>query len=357
MVQCMAGDDTLRSFYSCPERVRPFDGQLKPSFQGFLRETHAGVTPEQCHFYHTLDLSNGEMVEGGWDLRGYEGAYLGHLSFPGQRVIEFGPASGYLTFWMETQGASVTAFDLAPGLPPDLVPLPEVDLEAHARSGAETARRVRNSWWYAHTRRRSGARAVYGDIYNLPSDIGRYDVSTFGSILLHLERPFAALREAARITDQAMVITDLLPDIIFGDERNSFVEFNPGDESGNLVNWWRISPGAAARMLRVLGFPEVEFHYFEGFYRPDHDPKRPAEKRFMFSAVGRRKPGLPPREPPPAAALEVDRRVRETVPVITVENYNDAHGRLNTIHRSLAWKLAKPFRLVFPPRGPGGTSP
>ena len=353
----MAADDPLRSHYPVPEKAQRFEGQLKPSFQRMLCDLHAEVTAEQCHFYHTLDLGGGEVVEGGWDLRGYEGAYLGHLSLPGQRVIEFGPASGYLTFWMEAQGATVTAFDLAPGLAPDLVPLPGVDLEAHARSGAETARQVRNSWWYAHARRRSSARAVYGDIYALPSDIGRYDVSTFGSILLHLERPFAALREAARITEQAMVITDLLPDLVFGGEHNSFVEFNPGEEEANLVNWWRISPGAAAKMLRVLGFPHVEFHYFEGFYRPHHDPGQPAEKRFMYSAVGRRKAGLPPREPPPAAALEVDRRVRVEVPVITVENYNDAHGRLNTIHRSLAWKLAKPLRLVFPPRGPGGTNP
>ena len=53
--------------------------------------------------------------------------------------------------------------------------------------------RVRNSWWYSHQRLGSHAQVVYGDIYRLPSDIGRFDVATFGSILMHLSRPFAAL--------------------------------------------------------------------------------------------------------------------------------------------------------------------
>ena len=47
------------------------------------------------------------------DLRGREDSYLGRYDFNGKRVLEFGPANGGLTFWMEQQGAEVVALDLS----------------------------------------------------------------------------------------------------------------------------------------------------------------------------------------------------------------------------------------------------
>lgn len=352
--------DALTSFFGKPTTLRPFAGQLDAAFQRQLQEAHAGVAAEDCHFYHTLELGNGEVVSGGWDMRGNAHRYLGHVQYRGLRVLEFGPASGYLTFWMEEQGADVTVLDLPPGHPPDLVPLPGIDLEANARSGSVTAEQVRNSWWYAHRRRGSKAKAVYGDIYRLPPDLGRYDVSTFGSILLHLGNPFGAMREAARLTDKAMVVTDVLPPILYGAEGNSFLEFNPGNESSNLVNWWNFSPGAIRKMLVVLGFPQVDFYFFEQAYHARHDPGAPLVKRYMYCAVGQRAAGLVPRLEKSGADLEIDGRLRREVPAIHVDNYNEAHrcwqdaerrlreadARLRAIYGSLAWKLTKPVRWL-----------
>ena len=156
--------DMLEEFYGRPNRQRPFAGQLQQSFQQQIQAAYSDVTEKDCHFYHTLDIGNGKVVPGGWDMQGSENSYLGHVRFDKLKVLEFGPASGYLTFWMEEQGADVTAFDLPPGHPPNLVPLPGIDLDANAESGTETARQVRNSWWYAHKKRKSKAKAVYGDI-------------------------------------------------------------------------------------------------------------------------------------------------------------------------------------------------
>jgi hypothetical protein len=358
----------LARFYDHSHRLlRPYGGQLTPEFQRRLQAGYAGVTPEECHFYHTLDLGQGRIVPGGWDLRGSERNYLGHVEFAGRSVLEFGPASGYLSFWMEENGAAVTVFDLPPEYPPDLLPLPGVDLDANAKSGAETAAQVRNSWWYAHRSRQSGNRAVYGDIYRLPPDMGRYDISTFGSILLHLSNPFLALREAARVTDQAIIVTDLLPEIIYGTEQDGFLEFNPGSEPRNLVNWWRLSPGSTAKMLRMLGFPFVDIHYFQVEYHPFHKPELPPLKRFMFCAVGQREAGQLPRLAKGAAEMAVDDALRAQVPVLHAEHYNDAHRRLRQaaeqvdamharlkdahatlerIYRSFAWKLTKPIRML-----------
>ena len=198
-----------------------------------------------------------------------------------------------------------------------------MDLAGNAAAGSVTAEAVRNSWWYAHRARSSKAAAVYADIYRLPQDIGRFDVSTFGSILLHLENPFKALHEAARVTDRALVVTDLLPDVIYGDEHNSFLGFNPGDEPENLVNWWRLSPNAVTKMFRVLGFPHADIHYFENTYHPYHQTELDPVTRFMFAAVGQREPGAIPRREKTSEEIAMDQRLRERIPAIHVHNYNE----------------------------------
>lgn len=335
----------------------PFAGQLATEFQQKLRAAHAGVEIDDCHFYHSLVLGGGEVIPGGWDLRGNENNYTGHIDYRGMKVLEFGPASGYVGFWVEEQGADLTIFDLPPGHGPNLLPMPGIDLAANAASGAETAARVRDSWWYAHRSRGSDAKAVYGDIYALPPDIGRYDVSVFGSILLHLADPFAAMRQAAAVTDRGMVVTDILPEVLFGDDDNSLMEFNPGDEPENLVNWWRCSPGAIRKMLGILGFAHVDVHFHQTSYHPHHDTRADRADRFMFTAVGQREPGLVPRLEKTCDEKEADARLKDRIPVIDVENHGEAHrmlqeanAKLDAIYHSavwkLAWKMTKPLRLV-----------
>lgn len=48
--------------------------------------------------------------------------YLGNVAFAGKRVLEIGPASGYLTYFMETDGAEVVAIERHPDTPWDVVP-------------------------------------------------------------------------------------------------------------------------------------------------------------------------------------------------------------------------------------------
>lgn len=367
--------DPLAALYGRDDsKAQRYAGQLDPAFQEQLQAAHADVTPEECNFYHTLDLGDGEVVPGAWDMRGFENSYLGHVAFDGMKVLEFGPASGYLTMWMEAQGALPTILDSPPGGAQDLLPLPGIDIDANARSGAETARQVRNSWWYVHRKRESSALAVYGDIYDLPPDLGRYDICTFSSILLHLSNPFLAMRQGARFTDKAMIITEPLPPVLYGDDDTSLMEFNPGNEPTNLVNWWCLSPGAATKMLKILGFLHVDIRFFEIAYHPQHDLSAEPVSRFMFTAVGQREPGAVSRVDETDAEMEADRRLREIVPVINVDRYNEAHRKLQAscgrveqldrelrethvrlqdadaqlgrIYRSLAWKLTKPLRML-----------
>ena len=64
---------------------------------------------------------------GAWDLRGHEAAYLGGVDVAGKRVLELGPATGYLTFYMERMGAEVVSFEAGFDVPIDTMPVKGVD--------------------------------------------------------------------------------------------------------------------------------------------------------------------------------------------------------------------------------------
>jgi O-methyltransferase len=323
--------EKLEELYKPISPERPYTGQLDPEFQQLLSHAHANLSPHQCHFYHTVELANGEIIPGGWDLRGLENNYLGHILLKDLRILECGPASGFLSFHLDQAGAEVVALDLPPGHSPDLVPLPGTDLIQHRKNGAGFAEQVRNAWWYCHRRKQSSAAMVYADIYSLPGDLGKFDVTTFGAILLHLANPFKALSEAAAITEKAIVVTDLIPGILYGDRGDNLLEFNPGSEEGNLVNWWGFSPTAMARMMAVLGFPYVDTTYFEIEHHRDHDPKKETTRRYMYCMVAQREPESLPRLERTPEDMQTDRRLREEIPVINTEKWNSVHERLQDV--------------------------
>ena len=46
----------------------------------------------------------------------------------------------------------------------------------------------------------SSANVMYGTVYQIPEAIGRFDVGTLGSILLHLRDPFLAMQQGPNCT-------------------------------------------------------------------------------------------------------------------------------------------------------------
>ena len=69
--------------------------------------------PEQCLFYHSMDLPGMGTQIGAWDLRNCTDSYLGYQDVRDRRVVDVGAASGFLSFEMEKRGASVVAFDVS----------------------------------------------------------------------------------------------------------------------------------------------------------------------------------------------------------------------------------------------------
>ena len=172
-------------------------------------EARRGLALGDCDFYHTVDVPGDGTVEGQWDLRGTEAAYLGGTAFAGKSVLEIGPATGHLGFWMEKQGANLTVLDLGPENKWDFVPFHGQDHDAAHAERREHLRRLQNSWWLLHERLGSRATALRGTVYDLNPEVGLFDVVTLNAVLLHLRDPMGALINAASVCRETLVVTEM----------------------------------------------------------------------------------------------------------------------------------------------------
>jgi hypothetical protein len=152
-----------------------------------------------CDFYHTMELPGYGVMDGEWDLRRGVDEYLGKVAFAAQRVLEIGPASGFLTFEMEKRGAEVVSVEVTEDRDWDFVPYPASRLEEVFGPRRIVMQRLKNSYWFSHAAHHSRAKVYYGDVYHLPAVLGEFDIAVMGSLLLHCRDPlrivgFVAIR-------------------------------------------------------------------------------------------------------------------------------------------------------------------
>jgi O-methyltransferase len=202
-----------------------------------------------------MDVPEYGPVTGQWDLRNVTDRYLGEINFRGKRVLELGPASGFLTFAMERMGAEVTAVDIDERHAWDFVPQAGLDMEAVEKRRRLGMRLLKNGFWFAHRAHRSRARVVYSNIYELPDDLGRFDVAVLGLILLHLRDPLTALERCARHADTIVVTELLMPLAAPGVPTAQLV---PTAQNGVWDTWWYFTPAYIVEFLRVLGFTTID---------------------------------------------------------------------------------------------------
>jgi len=261
-------------------------GQLVPSYQEKLAKSRAWIGRDDCHFYHATTLPDGEVIQGAWDLRGREDAYLGGAHLDGRRILELGPASGHLTRYMEAVAGEVVSFDVGFDRSVDLLPRYGEDPEWARMDAMSHICMVQNSWWYLARQFDSSAKMVYGNIYELPGDIGVFDVSVLAAILLHLRNPFDALQQSAGRTARQIVVTEPLQDPTLPSD-HKLMRFAPfGNE--NPGNWWLFTPGMIVEMLTHLGFARTHVTYHTQPHHLAHDLTKPAQDLAMFTVVGER---------------------------------------------------------------------
>ena len=239
-----------------------------------------------CCFYHTMDIPGHGLVQGQWDLRKGIRSYLGNVPLAGKRVLDVGAASGFLTFHMESQGADVVSFDLAPEHPWDIVPFAGSDLRGYIAERREIIRRLNNGCWLCHQAFGSRARMVHGTIYTVPAGIGRVDIAVCGSILIHVRDPFLALQSVLRVTTDSVIVTDLVPRRQLAlrwlgrlvRPKMTFVpEFRTREPKDA---WWILGPEIIRRFIGVLGFEDSSVSWHWQLYG--------GRKRLLYTVVGRR---------------------------------------------------------------------
>jgi SAM-dependent methyltransferase len=218
------------------------------------------VSLADCHFYHTMEIPGHGVVWGDWDIREGAHQYLGGLDFAGKRVLEVGPASGFLTFEIEKRGADVVCVELEDQPGWDFVPFPPAIMDPVYADRREIMRRLKNSFWFAHKAHRSNAKVHYGNVYDLPDALGRFDIAIMTSVLLHCRDPLKVVQQCA-IKADTLVVTDMhFPEL----EGSPVSRLVPTRENRQWDTWWNFSSTLFHRYFGVLGFaadsPTVHRH-------------------------------------------------------------------------------------------------
>ncbi len=241
---------------------------------------------EECYFYHSMEIPGYGLVEGPWDLRGGVDDYLGGIDLRDRRVLEVGTASGFLCFTMEGRGADVVAYDLSDKHSWDVVPYAQYDHDSFDAQRREHLLKLNNSWWLAHRAFESSAKVVYGTAYEIPEEIGRVDVTTFGNVLRHLRDPFLALERGLRLTTETVIVTEnpslrySLPQMAASLLKPNMAFLPNFERVQPRESWWHFTPAAIKQMLGILGFEDTTVRY--------HVHRFAGRRKPLFTVVGRR---------------------------------------------------------------------
>ena len=208
-----------------------------------------------CYFYHTMELPGRGVIEGrDWDLRGRVDEYLGNVDFAGQRVLEIGPASGFLTFEMEKRGADVISVEVTDEHGWDFVPYPDARLEEVFGPRRIVMQQLKNSYWFSHAALQSKAKVYYGDAYNLPAALGEFDIAVMGAVLLHCRDPLRIVEQCGKRAKSLIIVDKFHPDL----EGAPVCRLAPTPENFLWHTWWHFSTQFFTQFLAVMGFTASE---------------------------------------------------------------------------------------------------
>lgn len=227
----------------------------------------------ECNFYHTTEIPGVGLIEGQWDLRDGVDEYLGGYDFTGKRILEIGPATGFLTFHMEKTAREVVAVELPMdrtfwnAVPYEKLGLSrgrteqwtDAELQFHEHIG-----RIRNGFWFCHEKFNSSAKVYNGSSENLPAELGDFDAVLLSAVLLHARSPVSILESCARLVTDTIIITEMFcPELGEG----PVCSLIPTEGNDAWDSWWRFTPRFFTQFLEVLGFTQhqVTFHEQRAF--------------------------------------------------------------------------------------------
>ena len=216
---------------------------------------------DDCYFYHTMDLPGIGVQKGHWDLRGRFDDYVGGVQVTGKSVLDIGTATGFLSFEAEARGAArVVSFDMSDVSQQDLVPFHGKPYIRESHDAWVT--KWKNAYWLCHRLLNSKSEVYYGDIYNLPPELGPFEIALVGAVLEHLVDPVSALVSITRlVTERLVVVTPVI------DTEEKVAHFVPrADNPEQNYTWWGYSIGLYRELLKILGFDIEQISYSDYYH-------------------------------------------------------------------------------------------
>jgi tRNA (mo5U34)-methyltransferase len=202
-------------------------------------------------WYHTLELGNGLVTDGWFDMR----PYVEHYGLPermdGMRVLDCGTWDGFWAFEMERRGAEVVALDVDREWEYDSPPRrrPSDFPDTYRGQGFELAKEALGSQ----------VQRVHCNLYEASPEYlgGTFDLVFLGTVAIHLRDQLLALERLASVCHGKF---------IFADEYDKKAQLIPfpvsryhADREAAVV-FWLPSAKTWRRMIWTAGFDDVQEH-------------------------------------------------------------------------------------------------
>ena len=199
-------------------------------------------------WYHTIDLGDGLVTPGVYDLRPALERLPLPTSLAGKRCLDVGTRNGFYAFEMERLGAAeVIAIDVDS---PEDIDLPDprpptAGVEADLATG-------RHAFELAHEALGSSVTRLAVSVYELSEEAaGRFDFAIVGTLLWHLRDPVGALMAVRRVLDGKLLLNEGISATMQAlHPRGAAVQ--PKMERGRPF-WWAANARGLERIVEAAG--------------------------------------------------------------------------------------------------------
>lgn len=245
-------------------------------------------------WYHTLDLGNGLVTPGWFDLR----PITEKMPWPdvrGKRCLDVGTYDGFLAFELERRGAAdVVATDISDH---DQWDWP-VDVRAKGPDVLASMAGPEKSAGFRIAKRALGSNVEHVEIniYDLsPERLGTFDVVVCGSLMLHLRDPLRALAAIRSVTGGVFLSAETIDlPLTIAHPRRPVSVLNG---MGGLVHWTIPNMAGHRRMVQASGF-KIEratrpYTIPFGAGHPERPKSLRTTSRFMLQRAVAGGPGVP----------------------------------------------------------------